>query len=244
MVFRATSNLRVTAAGYGAFRGPTLNELYRSFRVGDTLTLSNPDLTEERLAGGEAGLAYATRDERVRVRVLGFVARLEDPVANVTLRSTPVLITRQRQNLGRTRSQGLEVEGDVSLASRLRASLGYAFVDATVTEFPQDTTLVGNDVPQVPRHQATLQFRYDDPRRLSAAVLMRASSRQFEDDQNKMELAGFFTLDARVAHRFGQTEVFAAAENLTGERYAVGATPILTQGPPILVRAGVRFDWR
>lgn len=244
VVFRATSNLRLTAAGYGAFRGPTLNELYRSFRVGDTLTLSNPALTEERLAGGEAGLAYATRDERVRVRLLGFVARLEDPVANVTLRSTPALITRQRQNLGRTRSQGLEVEGDFSLASRLRASLGYAFVDATVTDFPKDTTLVGNDVPQVPRHQATLQLRYDDPRRLSAAVQMRASSRQFEDDQNKLELAGFFTLDARLSRRFGQTEVFAAAENLTGERYAVGATPILTQGPPILLRGGVRFDWR
>ena len=243
LVFRATSRLRLTAAGYGSFRGPSLNELYRSFRVGDTLTLSNPELTEERLSGGEAGLAYASRDERVRIRAVGFLARLEDPVANVTLRSTPVLITRQRQNLGQTRSRGLEVEGDVRLASRLRASLGYAFVDATVTEFSKDTTLVGKDVPQVPRHQGTVQLRYSDPRRLDVSVQMRASSRQFEDDQNRQELEGFFTLDARVAHRFGRAEVFAAAENLTGQRYEVGATPILTQGPPVLLRAGVRFDW-
>ena len=243
VVFRATSHLRLTAAGYGAFRGPTLNELYRSFRVGDTLTLSNPALTDERLSGGEAGLAYASSDERVRVRALGFVSRLDDPVANVTLRSTPVLITRQRQNLGQTRSRGLEVEGDFRLASRLRASLGYALVDATVTEFPKATTLVGKEVPQVARHQGTLQLRYDDPRRLDVAVQMRASSRQYEDDQNQFPLAGFFTLDARLAHRFGQAELFAAAENLTGERYEVGATPILTLGPPVLLRAGVRFDW-
>jgi outer membrane receptor protein involved in Fe transport len=162
----------------------------------------------------------------------------------VTLRSTPALITRQRQNLGRTRSQGLEVEGDFRLAPRLSSSLGYTFVDATVKDFPSDPTLVGKYVPQVPRHQATLQLRYDDPRRLDVAVQMRASSLQYEDDQNRMALAGFFTLDARVAHRFGQVEAFAAAENLTGERYAVGATPILTQGPPVLLRAGVRFDWR
>ena len=59
-----------------------------------------------------------------------------------------------------------------------------------------------------------------------------------------LEPLAVFTLDARVAHRFGQVEAFAAAENLTGERYAVGATPILTQGPPVLLRAGVRFDLR
>ena len=104
--------------------------------------------------------------------------------------------------------------------------------------------LKGKDVPQVPRHQATLQFRYDDPRRIDVSVQMRASSRQFEDDQNRLELAGFFTLDARVAHRFRQVELFAAAENLTGQRYEVGATPVLTLGPPVLLRAGVRFDWR
>ena len=73
---------------------------------------------------------------------------------------------------------------------------------------------------------------------------MRASSRQYEDDQNQFPLAGFFTLDARLAHRFGQAELFAAAENLTGERYEVGATPIVTLGPPVLLRAGVRFNWR
>ncbi len=244
LVFRATSRWRFMAAGYGAFRGPTLNELYRSFRVGNTLTLGNPELTQERLLGGEAGLAFASRDERLRVRVLGYLSRLEDPVANVTLRATPTLITRQRQNLGRVRSRGLEVEADLRVASRLQASLGYGFVDAAVTQFSADPTLEGNDVPQVPRHQATLQLRYPDPRRLDVTVQMRASSRQFEDDQNRLVLAGFFTLDARVGHRFGRAELFAAAENLTGERYAVGATPVLTLGPPVLVRAGLRLEWR
>ena len=55
-LFRASRRaLSLTASGYGAFRAPTLNELYRSFRVGDTLTLANPALEPERLWGGEAG---------------------------------------------------------------------------------------------------------------------------------------------------------------------------------------------
>ena len=44
--------------GWG-FRAPTLNELYRQFRVGTTLTLANNALGPERLVGGEAGVTVA-----------------------------------------------------------------------------------------------------------------------------------------------------------------------------------------
>ena len=41
------------------FRAPTLNELYRQFRVGAVLTLANEPLGPERLVGGEAGVNVA-----------------------------------------------------------------------------------------------------------------------------------------------------------------------------------------
>jgi outer membrane receptor protein involved in Fe transport len=173
--------------------------------------------------------------------VVGFLARLEDPVANVTLRSTPVLITRQRQNLGETRSQGLEADASWRLGSRVTASAGYAFTDATVRSFDADPSLVGNEVPQVPRHQGTLQLRYTNRRLLDVSIQARASSSQWDDDRNQLLLAGYFTLDAQVSRRISRVELFAAAENLTGDRYEVGRTPVLTLGPPLLLRAGVRF---
>ena len=60
LVLRASPALSLTGSAYGGFRAPTLNELYRSFRVGDTLTLANAELEPERLWGGEAGV-LATR---------------------------------------------------------------------------------------------------------------------------------------------------------------------------------------
>src|SRR2546421_8803888 len=48
------------------------------------------------------------------------------PVANVTLKATPALITRQRQNLGRTRSRGFEVEADARLNSFWKLKIGRA----------------------------------------------------------------------------------------------------------------------
>jgi hypothetical protein len=37
-------------------------------------------------------------------------------------------------------------------------------------------------------------------------------------------------------------EVFAAAENVLDQRYQVGRTPVVTLGPPILYRAGLRLN--
>ena len=72
LLFRATPGLSLTASGYGAFRAPTLNELYRSFRVGDALTLANAGLVPERLWGGEAGRARDPRPAHAAAhRILG-----------------------------------------------------------------------------------------------------------------------------------------------------------------------------
>ena len=68
------------------FRTPTLNELYRQFRVGSITTLANFDLAPERLKGVEGGLNHALND-KLFWRVTGFWSRLKDPVSNVTIAS-------------------------------------------------------------------------------------------------------------------------------------------------------------
>ena len=110
--------------------------------------------------------------------------------------------------------------------------------------FAANPALVGNAVPQVARHQATFQVRYAHPRFVDLALQARASSRQYEDDQNQLVLPGYFTLDAQASRRLGAAAtVFVALENVTGARYAVGLTPVETLGPPFLARAGIRVDW-
>jgi len=67
---------------------------------------------------------------------------------------------------------------------------------------------------------------------------------QYDDDQNTFLLRRFFVMDAMVSHSLRPgVEVFAAAENLLNQRYDVGLTPILSVGPPILARAGIRLQF-
>jgi outer membrane receptor protein involved in Fe transport len=242
LLYKPADDLSLYASVTRAFRQPTLNELYRSFRVGDVLTLANENLRAERLSGGEAGANFSSFNHKLSVRAAVSWTEIARPIANVTLAITPTLITRQRQNLGRTRSRGIEVEWDARLTNRVTVSGGYLFADATVLSFPVNTQLEGLLIPQVARHQLTFQARYVNPSRITLGLQGRASGAQFDDDQNRFRLEKYFTLDAFISRRITRKwEVFAAFENLFNQRYSTGLTPVRTVSPPILMRFGFRL---
>src|SRR4029079_18879385 len=83
---RFDHGLSLSAYAYHAFRAPTLNELYRNFRVGNVVTNANAALKAERLTGGDAGVGV--EHGRVFVRSNFFWSEIDDSVANVTLSIT------------------------------------------------------------------------------------------------------------------------------------------------------------
>ena len=241
-----------TATGYRSFRAPTLNELYRGFRVGDVVTDPNPALAAERLTGAEAGVTWtpagglrratdcAVHDLRLHAHL--FWMRLEDPIANVTLSAGPELIVRQRRNLGRTRSRGAELEAEARIGRRWLGSAAYLLADAEVVSYPANPALEGLDVAQVPEHQATLQVRRRGDRS-DLAVHARWASEQFDDDRNRFALDELFRVDLRAGWRLTPAlELYLAAENLLDEEITVGRTPLRTIGSPRLLRVGLRWD--
>jgi outer membrane receptor protein involved in Fe transport len=86
LTFRPQPQLSLRASAYRAFRAPTLNELYRAFRVGNVLTLANENLTAERLTGGEIGGSW-NPSRRSSVRLTGYWTEIVNPVSNFTLYS-------------------------------------------------------------------------------------------------------------------------------------------------------------
>ncbi|MCG6927489.1 MAG: TonB-dependent receptor [Acidobacteria bacterium] len=238
VLFRASSVVALSASAYGAFRGPTLNELYRGFRVGQTVTRANPALVAERLWGGELGALLARGPLALRLTV--FDAEVRDAVANVTVETTGSLVTRQRRNLGRVRSTGLEVEAEARAGARSTVTAGYTLIDSRVRSFAADPTLEGRKLPHIPRHQAVLQARYDSDWRLGLQA--RWVGDAWEDDRNTLVLDSAFLLDLFVARRIASgLEVFAAAENLLDADVVVGRTPVRKLGAPRMIRGGLRF---
>lgn len=241
LLYRMTDRWAWTASAYRGFRAPTLNELYRAFRVGDVLTLANESLSAERLTGGETGGIFTAGP--ITARGVVYLMEVEDSIANVTLSVAPGLITRQRRNLGRTRSRGVELEASARLGDRWTLSGGYLLSDATVESAPEEPALQGLRIPQVPKHQASLQIRFADPDLATLGLQARWTGEQFDDDLNQLPLASFFTLDALVSRPLPRGfEIFVAGENLFDEAYEIGRTPVRSLGPPRTVRMGVRLN--
>jgi outer membrane receptor protein involved in Fe transport len=232
-----------SASVYRAFRAPTLNELYRNFRVGSVVTDANPALTAEILTGGEAGVSFQRWNNRLTIRGNFFWSEIADPVANVTLSTTPTLITRERENLGAIRAIGAEISAQLRLPKHIQLTGGYILTDSTVISFAANTTLVGLQVPQVPKNQFNVQLSYSG-NVWTAGVQTRYTGNQFDDDQNLLPLGRAFIVDAEVSRRLGaHASIFAAAGNILDDRYTVARTPITNVGPPTLIRGGLRLAW-
>jgi outer membrane receptor protein involved in Fe transport len=240
-----SSNLSASISGYRAFRAPTLNELYRSFRLGPVTTNSNPLLTAERSTGAEAGLRQTSFGKKLETRVTAFWTDIVNPVTNVTIDAT----TRERENLGRTRSVGAELDASIHASDFLQFSAGYQYTHATVVD--SVSALIGLNVPEVPRDSFSWEARYWNPSRVMLSVQGRYSSLQYDDDLNTLPLHQYFVLDffAGRTLRRGLVAYFAA-ENLLNQRYDVTlsppvppAQPLRNLGPPILARIGLRYNF-
>ena len=239
ILIQPNEQLSFHVAASRSFRAPTLNELYRGFRVGNVVTNANENLLAERATNFEAGGAW--RQSHTGIRLTGFIAEIDRTISNVTVSVTPSLITRQRLNAGKTRTRGVEIDAETRVAA-LELTAGYLFVDSRVNEFPSNPVLVDKLIPQVPRHQFTFQTRLPYRTWIFAAQ-GRTSGEQFDDDLNAFRLEPYFQVDAFVSKRSKEKfEIFAAVENLLNSRYSVGRTPVRTISSPISARLGIRWN--
>jgi outer membrane cobalamin receptor len=224
---------RFRGSAYRAFRSPTLNELFRQFSAGNTLTLANPDLQPETLLGAEVGVDYVT--ERGSIQLTAFRNDLHNLVTNVTLLSSPSQILRQRQNAANVIDRGFEVSarqawGDWS------GQASYLYAESRYNN-------TGLRVAQVPKSQGTATLTWSRGRTLASAGV-RAYSYQFDDDLNTFRLPGFAVAELLVRQQLApRTWATFEMTNALDHLIYTGFTPTPTIGDPRQVRGGLLFRW-
>ena len=232
VLWRATDAIHLRGAGYTGFRLPTLNELYRPFRVGADATAANAALGLERLAGGEGGIDFRPLPT-MRLSLTGFYNELSGAIANVTLGRGPGLFPQvgfvaaggrfsQRQNVRAIEVTGLEATADARIgAFRLNAS--YALTDARVRADGVSAALNGHRPAQSPVNQASATLGWSRDRLADVSITARYAGPQNEDDLGTRRLPETLTADAAVAvplrggvRLVGRVENFADARVVSG----------------------------
>lgn len=240
LVRRVNGLLSLKAAGFRAFRAPTMNELYRTGQVGQQVTQPTATLNSERATGWEAGANVGSEGDRLSGSATYFWTEINRPVSAVLVSGN----TYKRQNLGQLRSQGVELRGVVHVVRGVTGTVGYQFADAVVTKFSAQPALVGNRLPAVPLHAVTAQVRVETGRAGSFTFAMRRSGTVFDDSANTLVLRGFFQADIYGERRLvrGLT-AFGAVQNLLNQRPDVSRTPQLTLGSGVVALGGVKVNW-
>ena len=231
--------LSLRGAVYRGWRLPTLNELYRPFRVGAEVTTANEMLKPERLWGGEVGVDWKRDDTKLSATL--FVNHLTNAIANVTL--APNL--NQRQNLDAIDTKGIEVSAEQKIDFlTLRAT--YALTDATVDASRGAAALDGRRPAQIAKHGGSVSLRSNTTDAVQGFATLRYVGKQNEDDLGLLVLGDALTLDAGLTWRLADAiSLEARGENLFDELVpaAISSAGIVERATPRTLWIGARVSF-
>jgi outer membrane receptor protein involved in Fe transport len=255
--YQATPASRLRGAAYTGFRSPVPSELFVGAAPRNNReTAPNPELDPERLVGGELGYDF-TPSRRVSARATAFWSEIEDLIERVTLGRVgpaggifepcgsigPNGSCTQRRNLGRTRSYGVEVDGEYRPHPHWRLTFGATLLDAQIRSNPALPELVGNDLEHTPAERAVLGIVYAPPERLSIALRVRHVGDRWTEAENENLLPAHTVVDLSLSRRLQRGfELFAGAENLLDEEFLVDfGSGIFRVGPGRILQLGLRY---
>jgi outer membrane receptor protein involved in Fe transport len=258
--YQVSPAVSLRASGYGSFRAPTLNELYKPAREGgNVLVEADATLESERLTGVEIGTDL-NLGPSVVARVTAFWSQVDDPIIDATIGlagSTARVIApcgsvpaggtcRQRRNAGSLRTAGFESEIEFYPHRDLSFWLAHTFNPTRILAPPDQAEIDGNQSRGAARHTASLMAAYRNPAGLALSVTGRYVGSRFDDDLNTLDLDPFFLLDLRAEQRlFSRASAYLKVENVFDREYQVNRASggFARRGLPRFATAGLTVRW-
>lgn len=253
-VYQIVPAFALRGAVYKAFRAPNLAELYRKQISATQITVPNPDLKAETAVGREVGFDFQPTGW-LQAKGTYYVADYNDFNSPQTLTGSArpavcgtIATCRQRLNVGKSRSEG--IEGYVALrpVQQLLISAGVNYDDARQQSGVPDT-LPANKKPhinRVPSPRQTVRGTYSSALLGELTVLWRHEG--VTTTLGGLALQPFTVVDLNYQREIIRgIRGFVSVENIGDESYEINKAGagsatnpyIISVGLPRTVRAGI-----
>jgi vitamin B12 transporter len=232
------TDTRLKASWGQGFRAPTFNELFFP-AFAPCPAFGNPDLKPEESQSWDAGVEQHLWERRVRLAATYFRNDFEDLIQTALI--DPANFCFQAQNVGKARSEGVEVEASVTPIDGLVLALAYTYTDT------EDRT-TGDPLRRIAPNQLAVTATWEPWAGLTLSGEVLVLSSQFEAPGQPRN-PGYTVVNAAAAYRLplkrwgplSNVTVHVRATNLFNEDYSeVAGFPAL--GTSVVAGLRATFD--
>ena len=222
------------------FNAPSLYQLYSSLLRGPYLIQANPDLEPETILSYDIGVEHAFLDN-LRGSLTLYQSHAKDFIGY----AYPSALIWKRENIGKVRIQGLEMELGWAITSQWNVSLNYTYNDSEIREYTSDPEVEGNDLPKTPHNKVSAGVMYTNPDIINFNVLFHYASKMYETNDNVDSIDGHATVDLCLWRKlFEFVTAKLEVENLFNNKYVTDvSTDYDTIVPGLVVRGYLRFEF-
>ena len=237
------------------FRLPTLNELYRPFRVRNDIVEANPELDPERFISIEGGLTW-TPAEQWQVKALLFSHWIADAIANVPVTdATEIAATfgsippggtgAQRRNVEQARVFGIQTEIGWNPRNDINMSLGAIWLETEFTESTGQPLLEGKPFPQAAKLRIIGEGKWRATEQFTIFGGCEYGSSQFDDALASRSLPDYTNFRVGASWKSGAALYQVRLENLFSTEIQTGLSSngLRTYAAPRSLWAGVEWGF-
>lgn len=213
------------------FSPPQASALYNGYTGAGSVTLANPGLKPETSTSADISLARGAAGGQGNAdwSLTLFATRWRDKIATRIV-SYGAPLVQQPQNVGEVMARGLEAQWSGRLAEGWSAAANYTYARTRIVRDQADPTLVGNELPDMPRHKANLALSWEPDAGFAARAKLRAVGSAYTDDANTVTDARgyrwkkptYAVLDLATTWRRPNWEFTLALDNALDRDYVTG----------------------
>ncbi len=268
--YYVNDNVDLRAAVYRNFAAPGMNQLYRTFLSGSSITIANPNLAPQTNFGQEIGFDLRTKEKDASLSVTVFnnnlsnfidgatmcttVATCNPLIAGTGLAAGSITSLRQNVNAGSATLRGYEILGQATLSKTIKVNLGFTQTWAYLTSSDYVASPTNEQLGQVPpwmvnagvQWQATPELALSGQVQSFPSFWNNTAHTQLNDGATLVNLGFKYQLDKTV-QLYGNVQnlfnVNYLAQGMTYNAYqssTVSSSGVPSMGPPRWFTLGIR----